>query len=44
MVEDCELSDIYRWLDKQAIHCHLERYNEGLRELLKAMGMVDHEA
>lgn len=44
MIEDCELSDIYRWLDKQAIHCHLERYNEGLRELLKAMGMVDHEA
>lgn len=44
LIEDCELSDIYRWLDKQAIHCHIERYNDGLRELLKAMGMVDHEA
>jgi len=44
MVEDCELSEIYRWLDKQAIHCHIERYNDGLRELLKAMGIVDHEA
>lgn len=44
LIEDCELSDIYRWLDKQAIHCDLERYNEGLRELLKAMGIVDHEA
>lgn len=44
LIEDCELSDIYRWLDKPAIHCHVEHYNEGLRELLKAMGMVDHEA
>ncbi|MCW1970860.1 MAG: SUMF1/EgtB/PvdO family nonheme iron enzyme [Anaerolineae bacterium] len=44
MIEDCDLSDIYRWLDKQAIHCHIERYNDGLRELLTAMGIVDHEA
>ncbi len=44
MIADCDLTDIYPWLMVQAIHCHVEHYNEGLRELLKAMGMVDHEA
>lgn len=44
LIEDCDLTDIYIYLDKQAFHCQPDRYDEGVRQLLAAMGIVDYEA